>query len=96
LNFRFRRQAAADFSNEQLDSGAPPARLAYGLRETVMRPRGKFYYDVEMAEFVKLCIKQRLIYSAIRAKCIEKFGKDRAPATSSISRFYQTLPPETG
>jgi hypothetical protein len=60
------------------------------------RPRSKFYYDPELAAFVKSCIEARLIYSVIRAKCIEKFGLDRAPSVSAISRFYQTLPDGPG
>jgi hypothetical protein len=56
------------------------------------RPRSKFYYDPEMAAFVKSCFEERLIYTAIRNKCIEKFGLERSPSTSALSRFYQLQP----
>lgn len=56
------------------------------------RPTSRFYRDPEVAAFVKQCIEERLIYSTIHERCVEKFGADRAPSSSAISRFYQTLP----
>lgn len=59
------------------------------------RPRSKFYYDPEMAAFVKSCFEDHLIYTAIRDKCIEKFGRERSPSTSALSRYYQLQPPSS-
>ncbi len=60
------------------------------------RPRSEFYYDPELEAFVKSCFERRLIYSAVRAECIEKFGKERSPSISALSRFYQSLQANPG
>ena len=56
------------------------------------RSRSRFYYDPEVAAFVKSCLDQRLIYSVIRDKCVEKFGAERSPSRTAIGRYYQSLP----
>lgn len=55
------------------------------------RPRSRFFYDPEMAAFVEACLNERLIYKAVQAKCRERFGPDRTPSVSAISRYYRTV-----
>lgn len=59
-----------------------------------MRPTSRFYYDPELAAFVKKCFYDRLIYKVIREKCIEKFGLERSPSKTAIGVFCQKLPIE--
>jgi hypothetical protein len=55
------------------------------------RSRSRIYRDIEIEKLVIAGLEQRLNYADIRTKCIEKFGLERSPSISAISRYYQSL-----
>jgi hypothetical protein len=53
------------------------------------RDRSRIGQDQELALLVDACLDQRMIYSAVRAACIERFGIARAPSVQAISRWFR-------